>query len=143
MKKLNLHSQKIVHAFKKDYNIWRKELHMNEIKTERIQERVVVIAEGEAIADTTSAIRLFESGRDPVIYVPKNDIHEIDLIKSGEYDSPVKGHAEIYTIRHGARDIENAAWSYDSPFESLAELQGRVAFYPDKVQEIRVENEHE
>lgn len=110
----------------------------HEVKTERIPERVVVIAEGEAIADTTSALRVIETGHDPVIYIPKNDIHEIDLIKCGDYDCPFKGHAELYTIRHGARDIENAAWSYDDPIDSLPELQGRVAFYLDKIQEIRV-----
>lgn len=110
----------------------------HQVKTERIQERVIVIVEGEAIADTTSAVKVLETDHEPVIYVPKNDIHEIDLIKCGDYDCPYKGHAELYTIRHGARDIENAAWSYDDPYDHLPELQGRVAFYPDKIQEIRI-----
>lgn len=72
-----------------------------------------------------------------------NDIHEIDLIKCGEFASPLKSHAEIYTIRHGARDIENAAWSFVAPADHLPELQGRVAFYTDKVQEIREGDYHE
>lgn len=110
----------------------------HEVKTERLQEKVMVIVEGETIAETTEAIKLLETGYDPVYYIPKNDIKEIDLIKCGDYECPYKGHAEMYTIRHGARDIENAAWSYDEPFNSLPELQGRVAFYPDKVQEIRI-----
>jgi uncharacterized protein (DUF427 family) len=109
-----------------------------EIKTERISERVQVIIEGETVADTMSAVKVTESGFDDVIYVPKNDIKEIDLIKCGDFDSPNKGHAELYTVRHGAHDIENAAWSYDEPISSVQELQGRVAFYPDKVQEIRI-----
>lgn len=109
-----------------------------EVKTERLEERVQVIVEGETIADTTSAIQLFEPGYDPVIYIPKNDIKEIDLIKCGDYECPNKGHAEIYTIRHGAHDIENAAWSYDDPLNSVQEILGRVAFYPEKVQEIRI-----
>lgn len=108
------------------------------MKAERVSERVQVIVEGETIADTTSAVKLIEPGQDPVFYVPKNDIKEIDLIKCGEYESTNKGHAEIYTIRHGARDIENAAWSYDEPIQEIPELIGRVAFYPDKVQEIRI-----
>ncbi len=108
------------------------------MKAERVSERVQVIVEGETIADTTSAVKLLESDQDPVIYVPKNDIKEIDLIKCGEYESSNKGHAEIYTIRHGARDIENAAWSFDEPNQEIPELTGRVAFYPDKIQEIRI-----
>jgi uncharacterized protein (DUF427 family) len=108
------------------------------VTTERIPERIIVVVEGETIAETTQAVKLMETGHEPVYYVPKNDIKEIDLIKCGDYECPHKGHAELYTIRHGAHDIENAAWSYDEPFDSLSELQGRVAFYPDKVQEIRI-----
>lgn len=108
-----------------------------EVRTARIPEKVMVIVEGETIAETNQAVVLMESGYDPVYYIPKNDIKEIDLIKCGDYTSS-KGHAELYTIRHGARDIENAAWSYDEPDQHLLELMGRVAFYPEKVQEIRV-----
>ena len=108
------------------------------VETIRTDEKVTVIVEGETIAETTNAIKLVETGHDPVYYIPKNDIKEIDLIKCGDYECPHKGRAELYTIRHGARDIENGAWSYDEPLINLPELQGRVAFYPDKVQEIRV-----
>lgn len=108
------------------------------VETQRITERVIVVVEGETIAETTNAVLLNETDYDPVVYIPKNDIKEIDLIKCGDYECPYKGHAELYTIRHGAHDIENAAWSYDEPFRHLPELQGRVAFYPDKVQEIRI-----
>lgn len=108
------------------------------VSTQRMNERVIVVVEGETIAETTNAVLLSETDHDPVIYIPKNDIKEIDLIKCGDYDCPHKGHAELYTIRHGAHDIENAAWSYDEPFRNLPELQGRVAFYPDKVQDIKI-----
>lgn len=109
-----------------------------EFITERVPERLQVIIDGEAIADTTNALRLYEPGYEPVFYIPKNDIKEVDLIKCSDYESPLKGHAEIYTIRHGARDIEEAAWCYDEPTTELQELTGRVAFYPEKVQDIRI-----
>lgn len=108
------------------------------VQTKRMEQRVTVVVEGETIAETTNAVLLSETDHDPVIYIPKNDIKEIDLIKCGDYECPHKGHAELYTIRHGAHDIENAAWSYDEPFRNLPELIGRVAFYPEKVQEIRI-----
>lgn len=113
-------------------------MEQHEVKTERIPEKVTVIVEGETIAETDYALKVMETGRDPVIYIPKNDIREIDLIKCGDYVDPFKGHAEIYTIRHGAHDIENAAWCYDEPLRSHPELMGKVAFYEDKVQEIRI-----
>lgn len=111
--------------------------HSYTLLTERIEDKVEIYLDGEKIVETTNAIRLFEEGHDPVIYVPKNDVQNIDLIKFQDYDCPHKGHAELYIVKHGARDIENAAWSYDEPFTEVQELQGRVAFYPNKVDEIR------
>jgi uncharacterized protein (DUF427 family) len=108
-----------------------------EVRTARIPEKVMVIMEGETIAETNQAVVVLEAGYEPVYYIPKNDLKEIDLIKCGDYSSS-KGHAELYTVRHGARDIENAAWSYDEPDQQFPELMGRVAFYPEKVQEIRI-----
>lgn len=67
-----------------------------------------------------------------------NDIKAIDLIKSKDYECPFKGTAEIYNIKHGPQSHENAAWSYEEPYDEVQEIQGRVAFYPDKVQEIRI-----
>lgn len=116
-----------------------KEDTKKNVHTKRIPENVQVILEGEIIADTRQAILVTETGHNPVFYIPKNDIKEIDLIKCGDYECPLKGHAELYTIRHGARDIENAAHSYDEPFDEVQELQGRVAFHPNKVHEIRVQ----
>lgn len=108
------------------------------VKTERIKEKVKVTLEGEIIAESNNAIRLYETGYEPVIYIPKNDLKEIDLIQSSKYHCPLKGDAEIYTIRHGAHDIENGAWSYSEPLREFPELLGRVAFYPNKVQSIDI-----
>ena len=116
----------------------QNQFEKHEVITERVSEKVIVIIEGETIAETDYAIKVIETGREPVIYIPKNDIKEIDLIKCGDYVDPYKGHAELYTIRHGAHDIENAAWCYDEPFRNYPELIGKVAFYVDKVQSIRI-----
>lgn len=110
----------------------------HDVVIERLNNRIQVIVEGELIADTTTAIKVYETGFDPVIYIPKNDLKAIDLIKTGEYECPVKGHAELYTLRHGETDIEHAAWSYSDPIDIYPELRGRVAFYPDKIQEINI-----
>jgi len=110
----------------------------HEVITERIHQQVEVWLEGELIAKTDNAIKVKETGYDDVIYIPKNDLTNIDLLKSGDYDCPFKGHAELYTVKHGARDLENAAWSYEDPFDQVQELKGRVAFYPEKIQEIRI-----
>lgn len=108
------------------------------VVTQRMEQKVEVWLQGEMIAQTDNAIKVVETGYDDVIYIPKNDVINIDLLKSGEYDCPYKGHAEIYTIKHGAHDIEDAALTYEDPYDKFQELKGRVAFYPHKVQEIKI-----
>ena len=116
-----------------------KELHPDyKITIERMNEKVEVFIDNEKIAETRSAIKLLEQGYAPVIYIPKNDIKAIDLIKNKDYQCPFKGTAEIYNIKHGSHNYENAAWCYEEPYDEVLEIQGRVAFYPDKVQEIRI-----
>jgi uncharacterized protein (DUF427 family) len=110
----------------------------HQVTTQRIQEKVTVIVDGETIAESFYAIKVLEPGHEPTIYIPKNDLKEIDLLKCGDYTDPLKGHAELYTIRHEARDIENAAWSFDEPSTALPELLGKVAFFEDKIQYLHV-----
>ncbi|WP_408097502.1 DUF427 domain-containing protein [Peredibacter sp. HCB2-198] len=108
------------------------------IEIERIDERVQVFLDGELVADSTCAIKLLEPGHSPVYYIPKNDLHEIDFAKYDDYHCPFKGEAELLTVKHGDKKFENIAWSYENPFDELSELKGRVAFYDDKVDEIKV-----
>jgi uncharacterized protein (DUF427 family) len=110
----------------------------HKLSTERMKERVEVFMDGQKVAETKNAIKLFEDGYEPRIYVPKEDIHDIELLKFDGYECPFKGHAELYSVKHGSHRYENAAWSYEDPYEEFQELKGRVAFYPEKVQEIRV-----
>jgi uncharacterized protein (DUF427 family) len=36
---------------------------------------------------------------------------------------------------------ENVAWSYEAPYPAVAEIIGRIAFYPDKVEVYEVDEE--
>lgn len=111
---------------------------MTEVRTERMDQKVEVYIDNEIVAETDNAIKLFEDGYEPVIYIPINDLKNIDLVKYADYNCPHKGHAELLTIKHGSDEIENGAWTYNEPFRNLEELKGRVAFYPERVQTIRV-----
>ncbi len=110
----------------------------HKLQTERISGQVEVFLAGEQIASTRNAIRLIESGHDPVIYIPKNDLMNIDLRKFDDYMCPYKGHAELYSIIQGGEEFHDSAFSFDRPFDEFLDLTGRVAFYPEKVEEIRV-----
>ena len=52
----------------------------HKLETKRMNEKVEVYIDNEKVAETRDAIKLFETDYDPVIYIPKNDLKNIDLI---------------------------------------------------------------
>ena len=109
----------------------------HEVRTGRFAGRVVVRAGGETVADSKDAVVLHETGYDPVFYVPVDDVRS-ELLEPSDHTTrcPHKGNARYWNIKAGGSTIENAAWAYDTPFDSVAEIAGKVAFYPDKVDAI-------
>ena len=98
---------------------------------------VVVKVGGEVIADTRDALTLQEAGYPPVQYIPRRDVNMAALTRS-EHTTycPYKGDASYYSIRAGAVHSLNAVWTYETPFEAMAQIRDYVAFYPDRVDEI-------
>jgi uncharacterized protein (DUF427 family) len=93
---------------------------------------------GEVVADTRSALLVLESRHDPVYYVPRRDV-KMALLVATDHTSycPFKGHARYWSIKVGQRSAENAVWAYDEPYDEAQQLQGYVAFYPDRVDRIQ------
>jgi uncharacterized protein (DUF427 family) len=108
------------------------------ISIEANPSRIVVTVGGKTIADTTDALTLREASYPAVQYIPRRDVDMAALTRS-EHTSycPYKGDASYYSIPAGGDRSVNAVWSYESPFEAMALIKGYVAFYPDRVDEIR------
>jgi uncharacterized protein (DUF427 family) len=109
------------------------------ISIEANRSRVVVKVGGKIIADTGDALTLREASYPPVQYVPRRDVDMAALTRS-EHTSycPYKGDASYYSIPAGGDRSRNAVWTYETPFEAMAQIKDYVAFYPDRVDEIRV-----
>ena len=96
--------------------------------------RVRVRANGEVIADTRDAILLEETGYRPVYYIPRKDVRMERLLRSSrESYCPYKGRAYYYSLAGGA---ENAAWTYEDPYDEVRVIRELLAFYPHKVDSI-------
>jgi uncharacterized protein (DUF427 family) len=107
------------------------------ISIEANPSRVVVKVGGKAIADTRDALALREAGYPPVQYIPRRDVNMAALTRS-EHTTycPYKGDASYYSIQAGEIRSLNAVWTYETPFEAMAQIKDYVAFYPDRVDEI-------
>jgi uncharacterized protein (DUF427 family) len=96
--------------------------------------RVRVLADGVVIADTTHALTLKEASYPAVQYVPREDAN-MDVLKRTERVThcPYKGDASYYSVVCSGKVLENAIWTYETPFPAMTEISGHLAFYPDKV----------
>lgn len=99
--------------------------------------RVVVTLGGEVIADTVDALVLREANYPPVFYIPRRDV-AMNLVQRSDTTSycPYKGDASYFSIPSGGARSADAIWSYEAPYEAVAEIKGHVAFYPDRVDAI-------
>jgi uncharacterized protein (DUF427 family) len=99
--------------------------------------RVVVTVGGKVIADTRDALTLREASYAAVQYIPRRDVDMAALSRS-EHTTycPYKGDASYYSIPAGGERSDNAVWTYELPFDAVAQIKNYVAFYPDRVDEI-------
>jgi uncharacterized protein (DUF427 family) len=98
--------------------------------------RVQVRANGEVFADSRDALELREGDYPPVYYFPRMDVAMDRLVRSTHQTyCPFKGTASYFSLRDGP---ENAAWSYEAPYDEMSAIRERLAFYPEKVESITV-----
>jgi uncharacterized protein (DUF427 family) len=97
--------------------------------------RVYARLNGGVIADSTAAVIVRETNLAPVIYFPRDDVR-LELAEATPHRTfcPFKGEASYWTFRCAGQSEENLAWSYEAPFDQVAQLRNYVAFYPERVE---------
>ena len=111
--------------------------HIREKASEKVYSelgRLRVVSDGVVIAETTHALTLKEASYPAVQYVPRADA-KMELLKRTDRVThcPYKGDASYFSVVASGKAIENAIWTYETPFPAMAEISGHLAFYPDKV----------
>ena len=99
--------------------------------------RIVVWVAGKIVADTKAALTLREASYPPVHYIPRQDV-DVALLERTAHSSycPYKGDCSYYSIPAGGARSVNAIWTYEAPFDAVAQIKDYVAFYPDRVDSI-------
>ncbi len=97
---------------------------------------------GTTIAESTRALRVLETGHAPVIYFPHDDVR-MECLQRSDHTTfcPFKGDASYWTLRVGDRSAADAVWSYEDPFDEVAEIAGYLAFYRDRLDDWLDQNE--
>lgn len=111
----------------------------------RVQEQPLgmwmkVEVEGELLADSIDVICVVEDNEPVRYYFPPGDVAMNRLEPSRSYSHcPYKGRARYYTVKVGDRRFVDAAWSYDEPYDEHLRLQGRIAFWEEKIPGMQVD----
>ncbi|MFF1821791.1 DUF427 domain-containing protein [Kribbella sp. NPDC058245] len=97
-------------------------------------DRVVVKLGDQVLADSREALSLQESTYPAAQYLPRDDV-DFSLLERTEHTTycPYKGDASYYSILPAGEDGVNAVWTYEQPYDAVADIREYVAFYPNKV----------
>ncbi len=108
------------------------------ITVEPTGRRVVVTLGERIVADTTEALTLTEASYPGIQYVPLGDV-DAALLERSEHTTycPYKGDAGYYSLVADGETHSDSVWTYEQPYDAVAEIAGHVAFYPNVV-DVRV-----
>jgi uncharacterized protein (DUF427 family) len=94
---------------------------------------------GHVIADSAEALIVQESTYPPVVYFPRADVEMAYMSRTDRgTHCPYKGDANYFTVLMDGQFAENAVWTYEQPFPAMEALEGRLAFYTDKIEVYEV-----
>ena len=107
------------------------------ITIERNRKRVVVSIGGTVLADSRDALILREAGYPAFQYIPRKDV-DMRLLERSAHATycPYKGDCAYFSIPLGGERAINAVWTYEAPYDAVAAIRNRLAFYPEGVDAI-------
>jgi uncharacterized protein (DUF427 family) len=107
------------------------------ISIERNLKRVVVSIGGRVLADSRDALILLEAGYPAIQYIPRKDV-DMTLLERSAHATycPYKGDCAYFSIPSAGERGIDAVWTYEAPYEGVAAIRNRLAFYPEGVDAI-------
>ena len=106
----------------------------HKVSVEPASGRVRVERGGLVLADSDRALVLREGDYPPVHYIPREHVSMGAMEpETKSTHCPFKGDAAYFTITGGGEPVAGGAWSYETPYDEVAEIAGHVAFYPEHV----------
>ena len=105
----------------------------------RTSRRLQVDVAGTTLTDTTATVAVFETGREPVLYVHRDDVR-MDVLVPSEHRSycSYKGAATYWDAVVGGELVEAVAWTYEEPLDSsgCGLIRGLLAFEETRVEVV-------
>ncbi|MBD9666608.1 uncharacterized protein (DUF427 family) [Variovorax beijingensis] len=111
----------------------------HQVREEPLRQPMEVEVEGVVVASSADVIKVVEDKSPVRYYFPRTDVRTDKLKRSQTTtECPFKGTASYYSLNVGERQLADAIWSYEDPYDEHQALKGRMAFYDEKFPEIHV-----
>ena len=111
----------------------------HQVREEPLRQPEEVEVEGVVVASSSDVIKVVEDKSPVRYYFPRADVSSGKLERSRTTsECPFKGTASYYSLNVGERQLNDAVWSYEDPYDEHLALKGRMAFYDDRFPEIHV-----
>ena len=111
----------------------------HQVREEPLRQPMEVEVEGVVVASSADVIKVVEDKSPVRYYFPRTDVRTEKLKRSQTTtECPFKGTASYYSLNVGERQLDDAIWSYEDPYDEHQALKGRMAFYDDRLPEIHV-----
>ena len=96
---------------------------------ESTDRRIQAMFQGHTIADSSHVLVMQETRLPPIFYFPREDV-SMELLAKTDHSThcPFKGDASYWTLNVGEASVENAAWSYEDPYDEALDVKDYVAF---------------
>ena len=101
---------------------------------------VSVTLQGDTVMTSSSHLELREATYPHVAYLPRDQV-DMSRLEPSDHTSwcPYKGEANYFHLRAADGSlIENAVWTYETPFPAVSEIKGALAVYPNKVDAVSI-----
>jgi uncharacterized protein (DUF427 family) len=113
----------------------------HQVSERHIQQRLQVRVDDDLVADSNDVIRVDEDGKPSRFYFPRADVRMDKLTRTDTTtECPFKGTAHYFSLSSGSQRFEDAVWTYEQPYLEHSELQHRIAFYAEKIPQMRIQS---
>ena len=91
--------------------------------------RIRAIFQGQTMADSSHVLVMRETRLPPIFYFPREDV-SMEMLSKTDHRThcPFKGDASYWTLDVDGASVENAAWSYEDPYDEALDVKEYLAF---------------
>jgi uncharacterized protein (DUF427 family) len=116
--------------FDEDEQVHRLRDPYHRVDARQSSRRVEVRLDGEVVARSDRPVVVHETGVPLRFYIPPEDVGAALVASATTSVCPYKGTASYWSLD----GIEDAAWSYQDPLESMLKARGNLCFDGEKVE---------